>query len=86
MHPGEFISEMFMMDRDYTTTELAKQLEVSIPAVSRLLNRKSDVSPEMAVRLEKVFKRSAESWMAMQAAYSIEKIRERSHSEDCVPA
>lgn len=86
MHPGEYISEMFMADRGLTTTELAKKLDVSIPAVSRLLNQKADVSPDMAVRLENVFQRSAESWMAMQASYSLAKARERLTSTEGVPA
>lgn len=75
-----------MTDRDFTITELAKQLDVSIPTVSRLLNQKADVSPEMAVRLEKVLHRSAESWMAMQASYSLEKARERLGVMKQIPA
>ena len=75
-----------MADRGLTTTELAKKLDVSIPAVSRLLNQKADVSPDMAVRLENVFQRSAESWMAMQASYSLSKARERLTSTEGVPA
>lgn len=86
MHPGEYISEMFMADRGITTTDLAKKLDVSIPSVSRLLNQKADVSPDMAIRLENVFQRSAESWMAMQASYSLAKARKRFASTERVSA
>ncbi|WP_454467848.1 HigA family addiction module antitoxin, partial [Citrobacter cronae] len=55
--------------------ELADKLEVSQSALSRLLNGKTDLSYEMALRLSKVIGRSAESWVNMQAQYSLSKSR-----------
>jgi len=75
MHPGEYISAMFMAPDELTTTELAEKLEVSVASVSRILNGKSDVTPRMALKLEDVLGRSAESWLSMQSDFSLEKER-----------
>ncbi|CAM6788580.1 MULTISPECIES: HigA family addiction module antitoxin [Enterobacteriaceae] len=75
VHPGEFIREMFMEPFEIPAAELADKLEVSQSALSRLLNGKTDLSYEMALRLSKVIGRSAESWVNMQAQYSLSKSR-----------
>lgn len=76
VHPGEFIKEMFMEPFEIPAAELAEKLEVSQSALSRLLNGKTDLSYEMALRLSKVIGRSAESWVNMQAQYSLSKSRQ----------
>ena len=75
VHPGEFIREMFMEPFEIPAAELAEKLEVSQSSLSRLLNGKTDLSYEMALRLSKVIGRSAESWVNMQAQYSLSKNR-----------
>ena len=45
---------------------LATQLDVSASTLNRILKQKSNVSPEMALRLSKALGRSPESWLAMQ--------------------
>ncbi len=52
-------------------SETARHLNVSRKTVSLLVNGKTSLSPEMAVRLELAFGQSAESWLAAQAAYDI---------------
>lgn len=64
-----------MSSNEITTTELAEKLQVSVASVSRILNGKSDVSPKMALKLQRVLGRSAESWLVMQAEYSLAKER-----------
>ncbi|EPN4935675.1 HigA family addiction module antitoxin [Vibrio fluvialis] len=71
MHPGAFLKESYLEPLDMNATDLAKKLNVSKSAVSRLLNAQSDLSYEMAIRLAKVFKRSAEDWMSIQTAYGL---------------
>lgn len=75
MHPGEYLHMAYMEDNDMTATELAHKLDVSPSTVSRILSCKADVTPEMALRLEKVLDRSAESWLAMQTAHSLAALR-----------
>lgn len=75
VHPGEFIREMFMEPFEIPAAELADKLEVSQSTLSRLINGKSDLSYEMALRLSRVIGRSAESWVNMQAQFSLSKNR-----------
>ena len=42
---------------------------------NRLLNRKSGTSPEMAIRLSKVFRGSTENWLAFQESFDLDKVR-----------
>ena len=63
-HPGEILAEL-MGDR--TVTEVAKHLRVTRAALSRLLNGRSGVSAEMALRLSEVFGVDADHWLRLQA-------------------
>jgi addiction module HigA family antidote len=63
-HPGEILAEL-MGDR--TVTEVAKHLRVTRAALSRLLNGRSGVSAEMALRLSEVLGVDAEHWLRLQA-------------------
>lgn len=74
MHPGRYISQVYLSD-DLTQSMLANKLKVSPAAVSRLLNEKSDLSAEMAIKLSEVLGRSADSWMRMQTQYSLQRAR-----------
>jgi addiction module HigA family antidote len=70
-HPGEILFELWLEPLGLSITQTAKQLNVSRKAVSALVNGKTGVSPEMAVRLELAFGKSAESWLSAQAAYDV---------------
>ncbi|MDP6657265.1 MAG: HigA family addiction module antitoxin [Nitrospinaceae bacterium] len=52
-------------------TERAKILGVARPTLSRVINGKSSISPEMAIRLAKAFGSTAETWIKMQATYDL---------------
>jgi addiction module HigA family antidote len=56
-------------------TEAAAALDVTRTTLSELVNGKRGISPEMAVRLSKVFGGSAESWLVQQAQYDLAQIR-----------
>mgnify|MGYP000356726400 CR=1 FL=1 len=71
VHPGGFIKRNYMDELNLTATELAGALEVSESTLSRLLHEKIDLSPALAFKVSKVLGRSAESWMAMQASYTL---------------
>lgn len=75
MHPGEFLRLAFLEPLEVSPTTLAAELNVSKSSISRILNEKSDLSYEMALKLEKRFSRSAESWMDLQTAYGLYKAR-----------
>ncbi len=75
MHPGAFIKRVYLEPNDIGSNELARQLKVSTGLVSRLLNEKTGVSSEMALKLSKVLGRSPESWMLMQDYYDLWQAR-----------
>lgn len=60
-----------------TVTAAAKVLGVSRPALSMLLNGRSDMSGTMALRIEKAFSVKMETLMRMQASYDIARARRR---------
>ncbi len=70
-HPGEVIREVCLAPLSLTITKAAKGLGVTRKTFSALLNGKSGISPEMAIRLSKFFGGSAESWLIQQAQYDI---------------
>ncbi len=76
-HPGALIRRTYIEPfKDITAASIARELGVSKSTFSRLLAGKSDISPEMAVRLSVVLGRSAESWLLMQDNYGLWKARQ----------
>jgi addiction module HigA family antidote len=75
IHPGEFIKRVYLEPFSIGSNELARKLKVSAGLVSRFLNRKTDVSPAMALKLSKVLGRSPESWLLMQDNYDLWQAR-----------
>jgi len=70
-HPGEFIQQVYLDPFGITGRQLSSKLAVTPSTLNRLLQGKSGVSPEMALRLSKVLGRSPESWLAMQANHDL---------------
>jgi len=70
-HPGEFIRETYLEPYRVSIRLLAESLGVAASTVTRLINGRSGVSPEMALRLSKTIGRSAESWLTMQYAHDL---------------
>lgn len=70
-HPGEILREDCLAPLNLTVTEAAKGLGVSRQSLSELLNGRSGVSADMAVRLEKAGWGSAESWLRNQLSYDL---------------
>ena len=52
-------------------TDAAKALGVSRNALSELVNERSGISPEMAIRLAKAFGSTAEAWAGIQLDYDM---------------
>ncbi|CAI1719917.1 HigA family addiction module antitoxin [Serratia proteamaculans] len=69
-HPGELIKET-METLNLSARGLAKALDVAPSTVQRLITGKSDISPEMAIRLSIVIGSSERVWMGMQDAYDL---------------
>ena len=74
LHPGEIVKDTLLDATGLTVTKAAQKLGISRAALSRLVNRHSGISPEMALRLAKLFNTSIESWINLQAQYDTWKI------------
>ena len=72
-HPGEIIRDFCVEPLDLTVTEAAKALGVTRKTLSTILNGRAGVSPEMALRLSKVFGRTPEAWLRLQLQYDLWK-------------
>ena len=72
-HPGEMIEE-FM--GNLTVTALASYLGVTRPALSKVINGRASVSPEMALKLERAFPcTTASMWLSWQNDYDLWQLR-----------
>ena len=70
-HPGLIIKRMLIEGAELSVTDAAKALGVGRVTLSKLLNRKSGISPEMAVRLSLALNTSSEMWINMQSMYDL---------------
>jgi addiction module HigA family antidote len=76
-HIGGFLWRELIEPAGLTVTKAADVLGVSRPTLSTLLNEKSSLSGDMALRIEKAFGVSMETLMGMQSAYDIAQARKR---------
>ena len=77
-HPGEIVREECLKPLGLTVTAAADALGVTRKALSDLLNGHAGVSPDMAIRLEKVFGSTADTWLGMQMQHDLWEARQRS--------
>ena len=70
-HPGEMLREDFMPDYALSVSGLAAALGVSRQSVNELLLGRRAVSPEMALRLSRLFTNSSEFWLNAQCAVDL---------------
>lgn len=76
-HPGGFVKAEIIEPLGLSVTEAARVLGVSRPALSALLNERAQLSPEMALRIEKAFGVSMDTLLRMQNSYDIARTRKR---------
>lgn len=70
-HPGEMLREDFLPDYDLSVSGLAEALGVSRQSMNELLRERRAVSPEMALRLGRLFGNSPEFWLNAQRALDL---------------
>jgi addiction module HigA family antidote len=70
-HPGEMLREDFLPDYGLTVSSFAKALGVSRQTVNELLRERRAVSPEMALRLSRLFGNTPEFWLNAQRAVDL---------------
>lgn len=70
-HPGEILREEVINALGLTVTEAAQRLGMSRVALSRVLNGKAGISPDLALRLEQAGVGTARAWLQMQTNYDL---------------
>jgi len=70
-HPGLSVRLDCLEPLELTVTEAALRLRVGRKQLSELVNGRSGISPEMAIRLDKAFGGGADTWYRLQAAYDL---------------
>ena len=76
-HPGEMLREDVLKPLGIDVTEAAQRLGVARTTLSRVLNGRSGISPELALRLEAANASTARFWMTLQANYELSQAAKR---------
>ncbi|SEN32547.1 addiction module antidote protein, HigA family [Chitinophaga rupis] len=76
-HPGILFRDNVINELGITVTDAAALLKITRPALSNVLNGHADISPEMSLKISKVFGGSAEVWMNMQTTYNLDRLRDK---------
>jgi addiction module HigA family antidote len=75
VHPGSIVRHDCLEALGLSVTEGAKVLGVTRQALNNIVNGKSGISPEMAIRLTKAFGSTPETWLGIQIAYDLAAAR-----------
>ena len=79
-HVGETVWHDIIKPLDLSVTDAAKALGVTRQSLSLLINGRTALSPDMALRIEKAFGPSMDHLMRMQLAYDLAQTRQRAGS------
>ena len=74
-HPGRSIQDACLNALSLSVTDAARLLGVARHTLSRVINGKAGISPEMAIRLEKAGWSNADQWLRVQIAYDLAQAR-----------
>ena len=72
IHPGEFLTSELIEANGLTVSEVAVMLHVSRQTISNIINEKSYISPEMALRIATVFGGTPDIWLRLQAKFDLQ--------------
>jgi antitoxin HigA-1 len=73
IHPGEILREEVIMANNLTITESARLLGVNRTVLSNILKEKSEIRPEMCIRIAAVFGGDPQIWADLQTEYNLNK-------------
>jgi len=76
VHPGQLVKAC-LDDLGLSVAEAAKGLGITRQQLHNIIAGRSNVTPEMAIRLEKAFGSTAGTWLRMQTNYDLAQIRQR---------
>ena len=70
-HPGKIIKEDYLKSLSITITDLASILGVSRKTLSKIINERGAITPDMALRLSRAFDTTPEFWLNLQKYYDL---------------
>jgi addiction module HigA family antidote len=73
IHPGEILSEEFLVPFNITAYKLAKDIEIPQTRISEILKGNRRITADTALRLSKYFGNSAKFWLGLQDDFDIEE-------------
>ena len=76
IHPGEILKSDFMDPYQLSARALARRISVPANRITGLINGDRSITPDTAIRLERVFGMSAQAWLNMQHLYDLEVAEE----------
>ena len=76
IHPGEILKNEFLDDLGITPYALSKNTGIDRGNLSRIINGKSAITADTALRLARFFATSADSWMNLQVRYDLETAKD----------
>ena len=84
-HPGEIIKGLWLDPMGASITDAARAMGVSRKTLSKIVNGRGRVTPEIALRLSLALGSSAESWLGHQAAYDLWELEQHPANLRVVP-
>jgi addiction module HigA family antidote len=80
-HPGELLREDVLAPLGIEVTDAAQRLGMSRTTLSRVINGRAGISPDLALRLERAGVSTARFWMTLQANYELAQAAQRKQPE-----
>lgn len=76
-HPGDLLREDVLLALGIEVTDAAQRLGMSRTTLSRVINGRAGISPDLAIRLERAGVSTARFWMALQSNYELSQAEQR---------
>jgi addiction module HigA family antidote len=70
-HPGKVIQEDYLKPLSITITEMASALGISRKTLSKIINERGAITPDMSLRLARAFDTTPDLWMNLQKNYDL---------------
>jgi addiction module HigA family antidote len=85
IHPGEILREEVIYANELTVVEAAKMLGISRQSLHKIIHEKSDITPEMAFRIAKVFGGTPDIWANLQTKFNLHIAAEKTKELNLKP-
>jgi addiction module HigA family antidote len=70
-HPGKIIKEDYLRPLSLTINEVASNLNVSRKTLSKIINERAAITPDMALRLSRAFDTTPDFWLTLQKNFDL---------------